>query len=57
MADTIEDMDIGREQKDNKMEFLENKIRLPDCNVIEEMNKLGLNKTLYKEKERGLGRD
>ena len=28
-------------QKDNTMEFLENKIGLPDCKVIEEMNKLG----------------
>ena len=39
MGDTIEDMDIEIEQKDNRMEFLENKKRLPDCKVIEEMKK------------------
>ena len=27
-----------------KMEFLEKKIKLPDCKVIEEVNKLGLKK-------------
>ena len=34
-------MDLEIEQKDNKTEFLENKIRSPDCKIIEEMNKLG----------------
>ena len=34
MRDTIEDMDIEIEQRDNKLEFLENKIRLPDCKVV-----------------------
>ena len=34
-------MDIKIEQKDNKIQFLENKIGIPDCKVIEEMNKLG----------------
>ena len=43
MADTIEGMDIEIEQKDNKKEFLEKKIGLPDCKGIEEMSKLGLN--------------
>ena len=42
MGDTIEGMDIEIEQKDNKMEFLEFKKRLPDSKVIEEMKKLGL---------------
>ena len=49
MGDTIEDMDIEIEQKD-KIEFLENKIGLPDCKVIEEMNRLGLNKISSKRK-------
>ena len=40
-GDTIEDMDIEIEQKVSKIEFLENKIGLPDCKVIEEMNRLG----------------
>ena len=31
-------MDIEIEQKDNKKEFLENKIGLPDSKVIEETN-------------------
>ena len=54
MGDTIEDMDIEIEEKDNKKDFVENKIRLPDCKVIEEMNRLGLNKVSSKEKEIGL---
>ena len=40
---TIEDMDMEIEQKDNKTDFLENKIGLADYKVIEEMNWLGLN--------------
>ena len=43
MGDTIEDMDIETEQKGKKKQFLEKKIRLPDCNVIDETKKLGLN--------------
>ena len=50
MGDTIEDLDIEIEQKDNEMEFLENKIRLPDCKVIKEMNRLGLNKISSKRR-------
>ena len=41
MEDTIEDMDIEKEQKGNKEEFFENKIKLPDCKVTDERNKLG----------------
>ena len=44
MGDTIEDMDIETEGKLIKKEFVENKIGLPDCEVIEETKKLGLNK-------------
>ena len=50
MRDTFEDMDIEKEQKDNKIEFLENEIGLPDCKVIEEMNILGLNKISSKKR-------
>ena len=48
MGDTIEDMVIEREQEDNKTEFLEIKIGLPDSKVIGEMNGLALNKTSSK---------
>ena len=54
MGDTTEDMDIGIEQKDNKLEFLENRIGLPDCKVFDEMNKLGFEIYHLKEKVIGL---
>ena len=54
MGDTMEDMDIEIEQEDNKIEFLRNKLGLPDCKVLEEMNRLGLNKNHLKEKVIGL---
>ena len=41
MGDTIENMDLEKEQKDKKIEYLENKIGLPDCRVIDEKNSLG----------------
>ena len=44
MGDIIEDMDVEKEQKDNRIDFLKNKIRLPACNIIEKMKKLGLDK-------------
>ena len=50
MGDTINDMDIEKEQKDNKIRFLENKIGVSDDKVIEEMNSLNLNKIPDKEK-------
>ena len=51
MGETIEDKDVEIEQKDSKIEFLENEIGLPDSKVIEEMNRLGLNK-ISSEKKR-----
>jgi len=51
MGDTISDMDIELEQKDNKISFLENKIGVTDDKVVEEMNKLDLNKLSNKEKK------
>ena len=51
MGDTINDMDVEIEQKDNKISFLENKIGVRDDNVIEEMNRLDLNKISDKEKK------
>ena len=50
MGDTINDMDIEIEQKDNKISFLENKIGVTDDKVIDEMNRLDLNKISNKEK-------
>ena len=44
MEDTFEDMEIGTEQKDIKMEFLGNKIGLQDSKVNEEMDRLRLDK-------------
>ena len=52
MGDTIEDMDREKEHKYNKIEFLENKIGIPDCKVIEEMNKLGFKKNIIWKKRR-----
>ena len=43
-------MDIEIVQKDNKIEFLDNKIGLPDSEVIEETNRLGLNEISSKRK-------
>ena len=54
MADTINDMDVEKVQKDNKISFLENKIGVTDDKVIEEMNRLNLNKISDKEKISGL---
>ena len=50
MGETISDMDIEIEQKDNKIQFLEDKIGIPDSKVIEEMNRLDLNKISSKER-------
>ena len=48
--DTIEDMHFEIEQKDNKRDFLENKKWLPDSKVIEEMNRIRLNKISSKKR-------
>ena len=50
IGDTIDDMDIEIEQKDNKISFLENKIGVTDAKVIEEMKRLDLDKITDKEK-------
>ena len=50
MSDTIGSMDTEIEQEDNKIDLSENKIGSPDCKVIEEMNKLGINKISSKRK-------
>ena len=49
MGDTFEDMDIEIEQRDNKLEILENKKGLPGSKVIEEMNRLGFKKNHLKK--------
>ena len=43
MGDAIEGMDTGVEQKDFEKRIFENKRGLPDSEVIEQMNKRGLN--------------
>ena len=43
-------MDIELKQKDNKIQFLEDEIGIPEYKVVEEMKKLDLNKTSIKEK-------
>ena len=50
MSETISDMDIELEQKDNKLLFSKDKIGIPDPKVVEEMNRLDLNKISSKEK-------
>ena len=50
MGDTINDMDIEIEQKENKISFLENKIGVTDDKIIEEMKKLYLDKISNREK-------
>ena len=43
-------MDIELEQKYKKVQLLEDKIGIADVKVLEEMNKLDLNKTSNEEK-------
>ena len=50
MGETISDMDVEIEQKDNKIQFLEDKIGIPDSKVIEEM--IRLHDILLKSKEK-----
>ena len=50
MGDTINDMDTESEQKDNKKILSEKKIGITDDKLIEEMNRLHLNKISNKEK-------
>ena len=49
MHDTIEDMDIGIEKKDEKNRIFRKK-RLPDSKFNDEMNKRGINKISSKRK-------
>ena len=50
MGETLPDMDIKLEQNDNKIQFLQDKIGIPDSKNIEEMKLLHLNKLSSKEK-------
>ena len=56
MGDNINDMDVEIEQKDNKISFPKNKIRVTDKIIIEEMNRLGLNKISDKKNIRIMNR-
>ena len=51
MGETISDMDIELERKDNKIQFLEDKIGIPDYKVIEEMNRIDLTKNIKQRKK------
>ena len=44
MGGTKSDNDMELEQKDNKVQFLEDKIGIPDSKTVEEMNRLDLKK-------------
>ena len=50
MGGTIDDMDIEIEQNVNKISFLDKKIGVTDDKMVEEMNRLYLNKISDKEK-------
>ena len=43
-------MDIEIEQKNNKKQFFEDQLGIPDSKVIEEMNRLDLNEMSCKRK-------
>ena len=43
-------MDVQKEQKDNKIQILEDKTETLDSKVIEGMNRLNLNKSSCQEK-------
>ena len=50
MGETISDMDVELEQKDNKVQFLEDKITIAEPKFVGEMNRLDLNKISSKDK-------
>ena len=51
MGEIIGDMDIELEQKDKKIQFLENKMGIADDQIVEERNRLDLNKLYNKGKK------
>ena len=50
MGETISDMDTKIEQKDDKIQFLEDKIGIPYSKVVEEVNRLDSNKISSEDK-------
>ena len=51
MCETVSDMDIEKEQEDNKIQFLEDTfLGIPVSKVVEEMNRLDSNKKPSKDK-------
>ena len=50
MDETKADMDVETEQKDNKIQFLEDKIGIAGSKSVEEMKRLGLDKTSSRKK-------
>ena len=51
MGEAVSGMDIELEQKDNKIQFFEDKRVIPDSKGIEEMNRLGFKKILCEERK------
>ena len=49
VGETISDMDIEKEQKDNKIHFFEENIGIIDSKNVEQMNRLDLNKISSKQ--------
>ena len=56
MGETISDMDIEIEQKENKIQFLEDKTGVSDPKVVEEINRLDINKISSKKNDRIMNR-
>ena len=50
MGETISDMDLQMEHKDNKIQSLADEIGIPDSKKIEELNRLDLNKISCKKR-------
>ena len=49
MGETMTDMDIEVEEKDNKIQCLEDKKGIPDSKIVKKKNRLDLNITSSKE--------
>ena len=54
MGETIEDMDVEIEQKDNRKKFLENKKGFPGGKILETMNNLGVKRISSKRKRNSI---
>ena len=50
MDETKTDMHVESEQKDNKIQFIEDKMGIPDFKGVDKMNRLGLGKISSRKK-------